>query len=216
MDRNKLKIVLGIATALFLIVAVVLFILGLSLDLALLPKIVLIIVSVLALALAVELGYFTYLLIDKNPNYFLYNPKTKRNISVQKLNFATVNSRMNRFLSKYATSEGKIWNDRVLDNPYLEMPAEFKPLVAYKLLFGLAEKDAEAGWRCLENASDDTVHFICEELRANNDNDFASALENLMSQKPVNIRVIRDYLVRNKRYVQNKMLKYTVANIEKF
>ena len=97
---------------------------------------------------------------------------------------------MNRFLSKYATSEGKIWNDRVLDNPYLEMPAEFKPLVAYKLLFGLAEKDAEAGWRCLENASDDTIHFICGGLR--------------------------DYLVRNKRYVQNKMLKYTVANIEKF
>lgn len=216
MDRNKLKIVLGIATALFLIVAVVLFILGLSLDLALLPKIVLIIVSVLALALSVELGYFTYLLIDKNPNYFLYNPKTKRNISVQKLNFATVNSRMNRFLSKYATSEGKIWNDRVLDNPYLEMPAEFKPLVAYKLLFGLAEKDAEAGWRCLENASDDTIHFICGGLRANNDNDFAAALENLMAQKPVNIKVIRDYLVRNKRYVQNKMLKYTVANIEKF
>ena len=216
MDRNKLKIVLGIATALFLIVAVVLFILGLSLDLALLPKIVLIIVSVLALALAVELGYFTYLLIDKNPNYFLYNPKTKRNISVQKLNFATVNSRMNRFLSKYATSEGKIWNDRVLDNPYLEMPAEFKPLVAYKLLFGLAEKDAEAGWRCLENASDDTIQFICGGLRANKDNDFAAALENLMSQKPVNIRVIRDYLVRNKRYVQNKMLKYTVENIEKF
>lgn len=216
MDRNKLKIILGIATALFLIVAIVLFVLGLSLDLAPLPKIVLIIVSVLALVLAVELGYFTYLLIDKNPNYFLYNPQAKRNTSVQKLTFATVNSRMNRFLSKYATSEGKIWNDRVLDNPYLDMPAEFKPLVAYKLLFGLAEKDAEAGWRCLENASDDTVHFICNGLRANNDNDFATALENLMLQKPVNIKVIRDYLLRNKKYVQNKMLKYTVENIEKF
>ena len=216
MNRNTLKILLGIATALFLIVAVVLFVLSLSLDLALLPKIVLIIVSVLALALSIELGYFTYLLVDKKPNYFLYNPESKRNISVQKLSFATVNSRMNRFLSKYAASEGKIWNDRVLDNPYLEMPEEFKPLVAYKLLFGLAEKDAEAGWRCLENASEDTVRFICNGLRANNDNDFAKALENLMAQKPVNIKVIRDYLVRNKRYIQNKMLKYAVENIEKF
>lgn len=216
MDRNKLKIVLAIVTALFLIVAVVLFVLSLSLDLALLPRIVLIIVSVLALALSVELGYFTYLLIDKKPNYFLYNPKTKRNISVQKLSFDTVNSRMNRFLSKYATSEGKIWNDRVLDDPYLDMPADFRPLVAYKLLFGLADKDAESGWKCLENASADTVSFICNGLRANKDNEFASALEGLMSQKPVNIKVIRDYLVRNKRYIQNKMLKYAVENIEKF
>lgn len=216
MNRNTLKILLGVATALFLVVAVVLFVLSLSLDLALLPKIILIIVSVLALALSVELGYFTYLLIDKKPNYFLYNPETKRNISVQKLSFATVNSRMNRFLSRYATSEGKLWNDRVFDNPYLDMPAEFKPLVAYKLLFGLAEKDADAGWRCLENASEDTVHFICGGLRANKDNDLASTLESLMAQKPVNIKVIRDYLVRNKRYLQNKMLKYAVENIEKF
>jgi hypothetical protein len=37
-----------------------------------------------------------------------------------------------------------------------------------------------------------------------------------MAQKPVNIKVIRDYLVRNKRYLQNKMLKYAVENIEKF
>jgi hypothetical protein len=216
MNRDTLKILLGVATIFFLIVSIVLFVLGFALDLSVLPRIILIIIAALALLLSVELGYFTFLLIDKNPNYFLYNAKAKRNISVQKLTFATVNARMNRYLSGYATSEGKIWNERVLDNPYLEMEEQFKPLVAYKLLFGLAEKDAEAGWRCLENASDDTVHFICEGLRANNDNDFASALENLMAQKPVNIRVIRDYLVRNKRYVQNKMLKYTVANIEKF
>lgn len=216
MDRNKLKILLGFVTALFLVVAVVLFVLALSLDIATLPKVVLIIVSVLALALSIELAYFTYLLVDKNPNYFLYNPRMRRNSSVQNLTFETVNARMNRFLAKYATSEGKIWNERVLDNPYLEMPEEFKPLVAYKLLFGLAANDSEAGWRCLENASYDTVRFICNGLRANGDAEFASAIEKIMTQKPVNIKVIRDYLVRNKRYVQKKMLSYTVENIEKF
>lgn len=216
MDRSKLKIILGIATALFLIVAVVLFVLGLTLDLAILPKVFLIIVSVLSLVLAVELGYFTYLLVDRRPNYFLYNPQSKRNISIQKLTFQTVNARMNRFLSGYATSEGKIWNERVLDNPYLEMPAEFKPLVAYKLLFGLAEKDAEAGWRCLENASDDTVAFICRGLRANKDAEFAGAIESIMAKKPVNIKMLRDYLVRNRKYMQNKMFRYVCENIDKF
>ena len=216
MDRNKLKIVLGIATALFLIVAVVLFILGLSLDLALLPKIVLIIVSVLALALSVELGYFTYLLIDKNPNYFLYNPKTKRNISVQKLNFATVNSRMNRFLSKYATSEGKIWNDRVLDNPQIDIDKAYKPAVAYKLIFDLANFDNDAGWKCFVAASDATVVFICKGLAQNGDTEMASALNQLKTTKPLNMKHVRDYLVGNKKYIQRKFYRYIVDNIDLF
>lgn len=216
MDRNKLKIVLGVATVLFLLVAIVLFVLSLALDMSLLPRIVLIVVSVLCLALAVEFGYFTYLMIDTNPNYFLYSSQAKRNISVQKLTFQTINARMNRFLAGYASSEGKLWNDRVLDNPYLEMPEEFKPLVAYKLLYGLAEKDSEAGWKCLENASEETVMFICKGLTMNNDNDLATALTNLMEQRPVNIAVVRDYLVKNKRYMQSKMTKYVIDNISRF
>ncbi|MBE6593966.1 MAG: diacylglycerol kinase [Ruminococcaceae bacterium] len=216
MNRNTLKIALGIATVFFLIVAIVLFVLGLTLDISTLPRVILIIVSLLAFVLGVELGYFVYLLIDKNPNYFLYNTQTKRNMSVQKLTFQHINSRMNRYLSGYATSEGRIWNDRVFDDPYLEMEDEFRPLVAYKLLFGLAEKDAEAGWKCLENSSDDTVAFICKGLRANGDGEFATAIENVMSQKPVNIKVIRDYLIRNRKYMQNKMFKYVIDNIDKF
>lgn len=216
MSRNTLKILLGVATVFFAVVAVVLFILGVTLELSAFPKVVLIIISVLALMLSAELGYFTFLLIDKKPNYFLYNPNTKRNISVQKLTFGRVNSRMNRFLSSYAASEGKIWNDRVLDDPYLEMEPQFKPLVAYKLLYGLAEKDAEAGWRCMENASDETILFICNGLRANGDNELAATIENLMAQKPVNIKIIRDYLVRNIKYIQKKMLRFVLDNVDKF
>jgi hypothetical protein len=207
---------LGIATVFFTIVAIVLFILGVTLELSTLPRVILIIVAILSLILAAELGYFTYLLVDRKPNYFLYNTQTKRNISVQKLTFQMINSRMNRFLSGYATSEGKFWNDRVLDDPYLDMEEIFKPLVAYKLLYGLAANDAEAGWRCLENASDDTMTFICKALRSGGDGDFASAIESIMKQKPVNIRMIRDYLIRNKKYVSNKMFRYVCENIDKF
>jgi flagellar motor component MotA len=216
MNRNTLKIVLGVATVFFLIVAVALLILGCTLEMSALPRVILIIVALLALLLSVELGYFTYLLIDKNPNFFLYNTQTKRNISVQKLTFQMINSRMNRFLSGYATSEGKFWNDRVLDNPYLDMEDKFKPLVAYKLLYGLAANDAEAGWRCLENASDDTIAFICKALRANGDNEFAGTIESIMKQNSVNIKMIRDYLIRNKKYIQNKMFRYVCENIESF
>ena len=83
-------------------------------------------------------------------------------------------------------------------------------------VYGLAANDAEAGWRCLENASDDTMTFICKALRSNGDGDFASAIESIMKQKPVNIRMIRDYLIRNKKYVSNKMFRYVCENIDKF
>ena len=216
MDRNKAKILLGVGSVFFLIVAVVLLVLGIALDISTFPRVSLIIVSVLCLIIAVLLGYFTYLNLDTKANYFLYSPQMRRNISVQKLTFETINARMNRFLSNYAASEGKIWNERVLDNPYLDMPEEFKPLVAYKLLYGLVEKDAQAGWDCLANASEDTIKFICNGLMANGDETVAKAIETVMSEKPVNVAKARDYLMRGKKYLRGKMKRYVVDNIDLF
>ena len=216
MDRNRLKLVLGGATVLSLILAVVLFILGVALDINTLLCVILIILSILFIALTVELGYFTYIMLGAEPNYFLYSAQAKRNMPLQKLTFQVINARMNRFLAEYASSEGKLWNDRVLDDPYLKMPEEFKPLVAYKMLYSLADKDSEIGWRCLENASEETVIFICKGIELNNDSNFSSAFHNLMSQKPVNMAVVRDYLVKNKRYMQSRMTKYVIENIDRF
>ncbi len=215
MDRSKMRWVLGIATAFFLLVAVTLLILGIVLEMAIAPRIILIAMSVVSLALTAEIGYLLFLNFDKTPNYFLFNTQTKRNMPVQKLTFAVVNARMNKFLSGYAASEGKIWNERVLDNPYLEMPNEFRPLVGYKLLYSLADKDAEAGWACLEKSSDGTLAFICEAIKSNGDDEFAANIEQ-MTKRPMNIKIIRDYLVRNKKYMQYRMTKYVADNIELF
>ena len=217
MDKNKTKLIFGIAAIAFLVIAVVMLILGIVIGaMPVVARILIFVAAAVCLLLALELGYFTYLMMDTNPNYFLYDPSTKRNISVQKLTFAIVNSKLNRFLSGYAQSEAKIWKDRVLDNPYLDMPAEFKPLVAYKLLYGLAESDAPAGWACLEGASDDTIKFICNAIVNSGDVNFADALYNAMAEKPVNMALVRDFLIKNSRYMQSKMMKYVVGNIEKF
>lgn len=216
MDRNKARILLGVGSVFFLIVSIVLLVLGIALNMSAFPRVSLIIVSVLCLAFSVLLGYFTFLNLDVKMNYFLYSHQARRNISVQKLTFETINARMNRFLSNYAASEGKLWNERVLDNPYLDMPEVFKPLVAYKLLYGLAEKDSQAGWDCLANASEDTIKFICNGLVANGDNVVAQTLEKIMFSKPVNIAMARDYLMRGKKYLRGKMKNYVVENIDLF
>lgn len=218
MDRSKLLKIISIATAaFFLAIAVLLLVLGITLDLKAFPRVVLILMGVCSLALAGEVGYFALLTMNSSkPNYFLYDVHSKRNVSVQKLTFQMVNSRMNRYLSEYAASEGKIWNERVLDNPYIKMEDDFKPLVAYKLLFSLAENDSEAGWRCLENSSEETVKFICNGLAANGETEFSSTIEGLMASRPADIKQVRDYLVRNKKYMQSKMMKYVRDNIDRF
>ena len=214
MDRKTVKIIVGAVAIFCFILAVVAALVSILADLNTPAAIILGIVAVCCLALAVELGYLFLLNKNAKANYFLYDSATKRNVSVNKLSFAVVNARTGRYLSHFATSEGKIWNERVLDTA--EIDSEFAPLIAYKLLFSLADKDSDAGWNCLENASSKTVVFLCEALNANSDFEFSNNFGKMMAEKPLNMPMIRDYLVRNKKYIQNRMLKYVVENIELF
>ena len=216
MEQKKIRLIVGIASIVAAVLFVVLLILGIFYDGSTLAKTLLIIISVLVLALAGELGYLFMLFGDTKPNYFLFNSNSNRNIAVQKLTFQNINVRMNRYLAAYAPSEGKIWTDRVFDNPYLEMDDAFKPLVGYKLLYDLAERDFDAGWRCFDLASDETVNFIASAIEMNGEADMAKALREFKSAKPTNLKYVRDYLVGNRKYLQSKMFKYTVDNIDLF
>lgn len=214
MDRKTVKIIVGVAAILCFVLSIVAVLVAALAGLNTPATVILVIVAVCCLALALELGYLFLLNKNAKANYFLYDSSTKTNVSVSKLSFAVVNARTGRYLSHFASSEGKIWNDRVLDTA--EIDSEFAPLVAYKLLFSLADKDSEAGWNCLENASSKTVVFICEAMNANSDYELSNNFGKMMAEKPLNMPMIRDYLVRNKKYIQNRMLKYVVENIELF
>lgn len=214
MDRKKVKLIIGIVAVVFFVISIALFIITFATDIKAPASVFLGIVAVVCLALAIELGYMFLLNRSVKANYFLYDPATKRNVPIQKLSFAVINARTGRYLLNYAPSEGKIWNDRVLDEA--EVDDEFKPLIAYKLLFNIAETDIDAGWKCLENASNKTIVFICEALNSNSDFEFSNNFAKMMAEKPLNMGLIRDYLIRNKRYMQSRMLKYVTDNIELF
>ncbi len=217
MDQKKLNLSCLIAAAVFAVLAIVLLIVGIVYDGDhVFTKVLMIIVSILSLALAAELLYLVWISGNNHPNYFLYDSSLKKNVSVQKLTFQVVDSRMNRFFSGYAPSEGKIWTDGILDNPYLEMADEFKPLVAYKLLFDLARADTEKGWRCFETATVTTVDFICRGLEQNGDNELARNVKMIKMSQPLQIKHLRDYLVNNRGYIQARIMRYVRENIERF
>ena len=219
MSQNKLKMFFGIAAISFAIIFVALLLVGIlaiSADTALFVKVLVLIIAVLCLLISGELAYMYLLENESAPNFFLYNNQNKRNIPVQKLTFQMINGRMNRFLAGYASSVGKLWTDRVLDNPYLEMEDKFKPAVAYKLLYDLAEKDTELAWNCFELASDETVEFLCVGLEMNQDMELARTLRQMKQAQPMNIKYVRDYLVNNRNYLKNKLSRYIYDNIRLF
>ena len=219
MSQNKLKLLFGIGAIVFAVVAVAMLLVGiLAVDFttAGFVKIMVIVIAVICFAIAAELGYMFFLEQDTAPNYFLYNSQAKRNIPVQKLNYQIINGRMNRYLSGFASSEGKLWTDRILDNPYLDMEDKFKPAVSYKLLFDLAEKDSESGWKCFEVASVETVDFVCAGLEMNQDHDMARVLRQAKNSTPLNVKYVRDYLVTNRAYLKGKLFHYIRDNIQQF
>ena len=219
MNQNKLKLWFGVASVFFAIVAIALLLVGIlaiEFDKAAFVRVIVIVISVLCFLIAAELAYMFLIESDSTPNYFLYNPQTKRNIPVQKMTFQLINSRMNRYLSGFATSEGKLWTSRILDNPNLEMEEKFRPAVAYKLLYDLAERDHEQGWKCFEIASEETVEFICASLELNYDTDMARTLRQMKKTTPLNLKYVRDYLVKNRPYLNKKLCLYIYDNIQLF
>ncbi len=217
MSQNKLKMIFGGGAIASVVVALALFFVALfAVKELIFVKVMLFVVSAICLALAVEFGYMFLIEKDSAPNYFLYVPQEKRNIPVQKLSFQMINNRMNRYLSGFAASEGKLWTDRVFDDPYLVMEDKFKPAVAYKLLYDLAERDAEPGWKCFEIASDETVDFLCAALEHNNDHNMARAIRMMKKSKPINMKQVRDYIVNNKDYLKGKLRQYIVEHIQLF
>lgn len=218
MNQKKLNLILTILCAAFAVLFLVLLICGIAIEFTYtLTKVMMIIVAVFSLILAAELAFLVWFGgKGVKPNYFLYDSSINKNVSVDKLTLQVVSRRMDRYFSEYASSEGKLWTDGILDNPELDMEDAFKPLVAYKLLFDLADRDIEKGWKCFELASVETVDFVCRGLEMNGENEIAGNLRKMKAIQPFQIKYVRDYLVSNANYLQTKMMMYVRDNIEKF
>ncbi|MBR6679721.1 MAG: hypothetical protein IKL59_00510 [Clostridia bacterium] len=217
MNQEKLRVLLIVLSCVFAALFVGLLIFGILFDADfVVTKILVIALSVVSLALAGEFLFLYILFKDTKPNFFLYDTKIKGNVSVDKLSFATINTRMNSYFSNFASSEGKIWTEGILDDPDLDMSDVFKPIVAYKLLLDLAVMDKEIGWKCFEMASNETVMFICNSLENNNDAEFAAMVREYKAAVPANTYALRELLVGNKSYLKKKIYKYVCANIESF
>jgi hypothetical protein len=216
MDQKRVNLLLKIGGILFAVLGVALIIFGIFYDKSVLGKVLLFVAALVVALLAAELTYLSLMLKNVKPNFFLYNPSTNSNTSVENLTFEAANARMNKYLAKFASSEGKYWTEKVLEDPSLDISSDYKPLVAYKLLYDIAENDSDAGWKCFVISSEETVGYIADGVAQNGDDQLADTLRQLKGAKPLNMKQTRDFLVGNKKYIKKKFFKYLTENIDKF
>ena len=148
----------------------------------------------LVLVLIGLVAFFMYLSKDKEKNFFLY-----QRISVN-------------FENSEKLWLGDAWSvgDRFGAN------GEYRGLVAYKMLFDLADHDDVEQWDYFAEAPAETVVGLCEALARCGDRNLAQKLTYIRTNCGVEIAPLRSLILGNKKYLASKMVGFVRRNIEWF
>ena len=216
MEQNKSKLLLLGAAAASAVFSLALLVFAIIYDDSDFAKFMLFLAAFSLLLIGTEVAYFFVLMRNVKPNYFLFNSSFNINMSPSKLTFDIVDRKTNRYLAAFARSEAKVWTDGVLESNRGAIPHEFRPVIAYKLLFDMAESDSEGAWKCFVLASQKTVDCIAEGVAQNGDVQLAAAIRQLKAANPINMKQTREFLISNKPYIKKKLFRYVLDNIDKF
>ena len=163
------------------------------------------------------LGYLLFLSRDKEPNYFLFDRELGKNMLPEELRFRTVNEKMSVYISANFESSEKLWlgNAWSADERF-GANGEYRGLVAYKMLFDLADHDKVDQWDYFAEASQETVIRLCNALASCGDRNLAQKLMYIRQNCGVEIAPLRSLLLGNKKYLANRMIGLVRKNIEWF
>lgn len=183
-------------------------------------RVCLIIISILCILMGAGLLYILFLARDNDPNFFLYDKKSGRNIDPDELTFDRVNSRMSYFLTTLTTSQEKLWSDHVLDasDDKFGFEGVYRPLTAYKMLYDLIEIDSPDGWRLFICASPACIVAMTDALAANGEDAMVQSLRHAYNNAANrdDYEWVRDFVKGNEKYIRRRMLAYVKKNMERF
>ena len=219
-QKNKqqlISVAMLVIAFLSLVAAIIVFISAPSME-ASYQKVLLRIAGVLLLVLmGLSLFYF-YLSRESEPNFFLYDQTQRKNISVEQLTFSTVNDRMDFYLSLISDSDEELWQGGVLAKSDGSFGREdvYRPLVAYKMLYDLTDRDDDVQWGLLEFAEVTTIRLLTRALKQGGDADMAQAIVELYKGEGEEGENLRDFLKGNQKYLRGRMLRYVKQHLEYF
>lgn len=217
--KNMSRILLAAAAVLILggIVMLALLVPGAS---STFYKLCLAAISVLCILMGVGLLFCLYLGRDNDPNFFLYDPKTSRNIPEAELDFERINSRMSYFMTTLSTSLERLWAENALNAAPEKFGVNevYKPLAAYKMIYDLAEIDSPEGWRLFLTASPAAITTLTDALLRNGEDAMVQTLIKAYNTASGcdDYEWLADFLKGNKPYISRRMTAYVRKNMEWF
>ena len=222
MNRNeKIKRLMPLAMLLIaflsLVAAIIVLVSAASAD-ASYKKVLLRISAVLFFILMALALYYFYLTRESDPNFFLFDQTTRKNIPVDQLTFGIVNERMDFYISLISDSDEELWQGGVLAKNDGSFGREdiYRPLVAYKMLYDLTDRDDDVQWRLLEFAEVTTIRLLTRALKQGGDADMAQAIVELYRGEGEEGENLRDFLKGNQKYLRGRMLRYVKQHLDYF
>ena len=152
----------------------------------------------------------------KTNNIFLYDKKKKQDMPVSELTVSEIRTRLAAYMSAFKF-RGRLYIGDLFDEKYTQIPEAIKPLFCYELLCQIGENRSNAeiflsfGLECAE--------IFSKYLSQNEDYELALKIKGFIidfSEGNKNTEEFQEFLVSQKEQLEQKMLNYTVKNIEKF
>ena len=169
----------------------------------------LIICSILLILLSCIYAYVVLLSMDREPNFFLFDEQIGKNVSLDKIDYARVSSRVDVYVSDVGGYDYVVKNYG-LDNGVIPV---LRPIVAFRLI-QLAAFDDHA-FELIDNADDKAITILCRALEMADEANMTVAISKY-HQQGGNADNFRKYLANNQKYMQNKVMNYIRRNIEQF
>ena len=180
-------------------------------------KVLVAIVASLMLVLSGLLFYYLWIIRDAEPNFFLYDRERNRNIPVDSLTFNMVNERMVFYVSLVSESPEDLWTGDALERDRtLGYQRIYRPLLAYKMLFDLADKDLASYWSLLLKAEPAVINSLCSALEQGGEVDMVRAFRFIMDNYRDTPEKVKDFVCCNVKYIRGRMVAYIKKNIEMF
>ncbi len=214
--KKPIVILLAVMIAVLAIVGALLFKVGLTTP-QVTKKVFYMISAVLIVVLIGLLGYLLFLGRDKEHNYFLYDKKLGKNIPLEDLRFSIVNERMDAYIVANFESSDRLWSGSTwTTGTGFGSNGEYRGLIAYKMLYDLAERDKPDQWARFANAPSETVSRLCDALSRSGEKNLAQKLMYIRQNCGHEIAPLRSLLLGNKKYLASKMTGLVRRNIEWF
>ena len=182
-------------------------------------KVMFVIFGIVLIALGCSLLFFAMLVAtNEEANFFLFDSRTKKNLPLESLTFDVINKKMTYVMTKLVSNASKVWTENVFtsNDEFFKEGEIFRPLIAYKIIYDLCDRSNESIWNLYLMADSAIINSIADALEINDDGELGKAFKFLHENASGNYERTQKFLEDNRKYIQNKMIKYVKVNVSKF